>query len=80
MGENDIIIENSYFVWEFNAWIKIPRKGMLEHIDATKTPGEDDASALIWKVNDMKSFADVHTMVSPSHHSMVWNAGTTAEG
>ena len=77
---NDILKEDNYFAWEFNARIKLAKKGLLEHIDATKAPSEgDDAYASEWKVNDMKAFAIVCTMITPSLQSMVRNAGTTAE-
>ena len=59
--------------------MKLTKKGLLEHIDATKAPSEDDASAAVWKVNDMKAFANVCTMINLSLQSMVRNAATTAE-
>ena len=37
---NDILREDNYFVWEFNARMKLSKKGLLEHIDAQKTPLE----------------------------------------
>ena len=78
-GTNDVLIEDNYFVWEFNARMKLAKNGLLEHIDATKAPSENDASAAVWKVNDMKAFANVCTMIIPSLQSVVWNAATTAE-
>uniref|UniRef100_A0AAV1VEP3 CCHC-type domain-containing protein n=1 Tax=Peronospora matthiolae TaxID=2874970 RepID=A0AAV1VEP3_9STRA len=51
--------------------MKLAKKGLLEHIDATKAPRGDDANAAFCKVNDMKAFANVCTMVSPSLQSMV---------
>lgn len=44
--ENDAFNEDNYFVWEFNARMKLAKKGLLEHIDATKTPSGEDPSAL----------------------------------
>lgn len=76
---NDVLNEDNYFAWEFNARMKLAKKGLMEHIDATKAPREDDAYASTWKVNDMKAFAIVCTMIIPSLQSMVRNAGTTAE-
>ena len=72
---HDVLTEDNYFVWEFNARMKLAKKGLLEHIDATKTPSEGDANASIWKVNDMKAFAIICTMINPSLQSMVRNAG-----
>ena len=53
------------------------QEGTLEHIDATKAPSEGDDNASAWKVNDMKAFANVCTMISPRLQSMVRNEGTT---
>ena len=39
--------EDNYFVWEFNAGMKLAKKGLLEHIYATKAPSEVDAGAAI---------------------------------
>ena len=46
-GTNDVLIEDNYFVWEFNAGMKLAKKGLLEHIYATKAPSEVDAGAAI---------------------------------
>ncbi|CAI5707225.1 unnamed protein product [Peronospora effusa] len=44
-----------------------------------KVPEEGDASASTWKVNDMKAFAIVSTMISTNLQSVVRTAKTTAE-
>uniref|UniRef100_A0AAV1U517 Polyprotein n=1 Tax=Peronospora matthiolae TaxID=2874970 RepID=A0AAV1U517_9STRA len=75
----DILREDNYFVWEFNARMRLAKKGLLEHLDAMKAPEEGDASASTWKVNDMKAFAIVSTMISTNLQSMVRTAETTAK-
>nr|CCA24076.1 putative polyprotein [Albugo laibachii Nc14] len=75
---NDILNEDKYFVWEFNARKKLAKKGLLIHIDAMKASSEGDANASTWKVNDMKAFATICTMINPSLQSMVRTAQTTA--
>ena len=57
---NDVLNENNYFAWEFNARMKLAKKGLLKHIDATKAPSDGDISAPTCKVNDMKAFAIVY--------------------
>ena len=52
MGANDVLNEDNYFVWEFNARMKLAKKGLLEHIDATKAPRGDDVGVSLWKVNE----------------------------
>lgn len=75
----DVLNEDNYFAWELNVRMKLAKKGLQEHIDATKAPSEGDANASIWKVNDMNAFANECTVISPSLQSMVRDAGTTAE-
>ena len=59
--------------------MNLDKKGLLEHTDATKARSEDDTSAAIWKVNNMKTFANLCTMINPSLQSIIRNAATTAE-
>ena len=75
----DILREDNYFVWEFNAKMRLAKKGLLEHLDAMEAQEEGDASASTWKVNDMKAFAIVSTMISTNLQPMVRTAKTKAE-
>ena len=34
----DMLRDGNYFYWEFNARMKLAKKNLLDHIDATKTP------------------------------------------
>ena len=46
MAEASVVLnEDNYFAWEFNARMKLAKKGLLEHIDATKALSERDANA-----------------------------------
>nr|CCA27886.1 putative polyprotein [Albugo laibachii Nc14] len=58
--------------------MKLTKKDLLIHIDATKAPSEGDADAFTWKVNDINPFATICTMINPSLQSMVRTAHTTA--
>ena len=71
--------EDNYFSWELSARMQLMRKGLLDHIDLVKTPSEDDSNAGIWKINDMKAFAIISTMMSPNLQSMVRSACNTAQ-
>ena len=35
---NDILCEGNYFVWEFNARMRLAWKGLPEHLDVMKSP------------------------------------------
>uniref|UniRef100_A0AAV1V1N1 Uncharacterized protein n=1 Tax=Peronospora matthiolae TaxID=2874970 RepID=A0AAV1V1N1_9STRA len=79
VGAKYVRNDGNYFAWEFNARMKLAKKGLLNHIDATKAPRGYDANASFYKVNDIQAFANVCTMISPSLQSMVRDAATTAE-
>uniref|UniRef100_A0AAV1T557 Retrotransposon Copia-like N-terminal domain-containing protein n=1 Tax=Peronospora matthiolae TaxID=2874970 RepID=A0AAV1T557_9STRA len=79
VGANNVLNEDNYFAWEFMVRIKLAKKKPLEHIDVTKAPRGDDANVSFGKVNDMKAYANVCTMISPSLQSMVRDAATAAE-
>ena len=74
---NCILREDNYFIWEFNARMRLAKRGLLEHIDATKAP--EEGSSAIWKIEDMKAFAIVCTTICPSFQSMVRTAQSTAQ-
>uniref|UniRef100_A0AAV1UMZ6 Polyprotein n=1 Tax=Peronospora matthiolae TaxID=2874970 RepID=A0AAV1UMZ6_9STRA len=57
----------------------LAKKGLLKHLDAMKALEEGDSSASTWKVNDMKAFAIVATVISTNLKPMVRTAETTAE-
>ena len=65
-GVNDVLNEDNYFAWEFNARMKLAKKGLMVHIDATKAPSEGGVNSSIWKVNDIKAFAIICTMINSS--------------
>ena len=75
----DILRENDYFVWEFNARMRLAKKVLLEYLDALKAPEEGDSTVSTWKANGMKAFSIVSTMISTNLQSMVCTAKTTVE-
>lgn len=71
--------DGNYFYWEFNARMKLAKKNLLDHLDATKAPAANDPAAEGWKVNDGKAFAIIATMIDARYQSMVRNAASAAE-
>ena len=51
---------------KFNTRMKLAKTGLVEHLYTTEFPGKGDINASAWKLNDMKAYANVCTMVSPS--------------
>ena len=74
---NCILRDDNYFVWEFDARMRLAKKGLLEHIDATKVAEEENSA--IWKVEDMKAFAIVLMTISSSLQSLVRTAQSPAQ-
>ena len=75
----ELLRDDNYFAWEFNARMKLAKKNLLVHLDATKAPQEGDPMLGTWQVNDMKAFAIVSTMIDVRYQSMVRNCQTAAE-
>ena len=64
---NTILNEDNYIVWELNTRMKLAKKGLLEHLDATKAPSESDAFAYAWKSQRHESLREcVHDGQSKS--------------
>ncbi|DBA04065.1 TPA: hypothetical protein N0F65_009412 [Lagenidium giganteum] len=73
---HEILKEDNYFVWEFNARIALARKELLQHIER---PRDVDKASEEWRVADLKVLALIVKMISPLYQSMVRGARTTAD-
>ena len=74
-----ILNEDNYFVWEFNTRLKLIKKGLLDHIDATKVPIAENQVHESWRVNDLKAFAIISMSIGNSFQSLIRNARTASE-
>nr|CCA26538.1 putative polyprotein [Albugo laibachii Nc14] len=63
---DELLGDNNYFTWEFNARMKQMKKGLLNHIDESESISEDRTALAIWKVNDLKALASLQAMVRGS--------------
>lgn len=79
LGQNDVLREDNYCIWEINARMKLPKKNLREHLDSMKTPSEEDLNAAAWKVREIKACAIIVTMISPNYQSMIRTASSAAE-
>ena len=59
--------------------MRLARKNLHGHIDALKIPNEGDPAIEMGKVNDVKAFAIIATMISPKFQSLIRSATSTAE-
>ena len=66
-----ILNEDNYFVWEFNTRLKLIKKGLLDHIDATKVPIAENQVHESWRVNDLKAFAIISMSIGISFQSFI---------
>ncbi|KAJ0394531.1 hypothetical protein ATCC90586_008633 [Pythium insidiosum] len=65
---NEILNDNNYFLWEFNARMALARKDLLGHLDVKP---EDAVNApAVWKAADMKALAVLSKMLSPTYQMM----------
>ncbi|KAJ0391126.1 hypothetical protein P43SY_011278 [Pythium insidiosum] len=78
---NEVLRDDNYFLWEFNARMALARNELLDHI-AIKP--EDAAHATPqWKVADVKALAVLSKLLSPTYQCMIreansaWEAWTT---
>lgn len=59
--------------------MRLARKKFHGHIDAMKIPIEADSAIEMWKVNDVKAFAIIATMLRPKLQSLICSATSTDE-
>ena len=71
---NVMLNKDNYFVWEFNTRLKLIEKGLLDHIDATKTPIADNQVPELWRVNDLMAFAIISMSIGINLQSLFRNA------
>ncbi|CAI5708026.1 unnamed protein product [Peronospora farinosa] len=70
LAPNDILTDDSYFMWEFNARMKLARKDLLDHVLIKPEPAvlrENPG----WKVADMKALAVLVKLISSTYQCMV---------
>ena len=70
---NDILTDDNYFMWEFNA-----RKDLLDHV-MVKPESAVLREIPEWKVADMKALAVLVKLLSPTYKCMVRECGTALE-
>ncbi|CAI5734061.1 unnamed protein product [Peronospora farinosa] len=70
LAPNDILTDDNYFMWEFNARMTLARKDLLDHVLIKPEPAvlrENPG----WKVADMKALAVLVKLLSPTYQCMV---------
>ena len=69
LAPNNILTDDNYFMWEFNARMNLARKDLLDHVKIKPEPAvlrENPG----WKVADMKSLAVLVKLLSPTYQCM----------
>ena len=79
MDQNDVLREDNYFVWTFNARMSLEVLNLHGQIDALEIPNDGDPAVGMWKVNVVKAFAIIATMISPKFHLLIRSATSTDE-
>ncbi|KAG3112385.1 hypothetical protein PI124_g8414 [Phytophthora idaei] len=73
------IVEDSYFLWEFNMRMKLMRKGLLAHIIDPEFYQLSDRSTVQWKTDDLKAPGVIAGDVSLIYQVYIRGATTGAE-
>ncbi|KAE9179886.1 hypothetical protein PF004_g25007 [Phytophthora fragariae] len=76
---NEILTDDNYFMWVFNARMALARNGLQVHIAAIKPEDAARRETEEWKAADMKPLAVVAKMLSPTYQSMIRDAASAHE-
>ncbi|KAE8966726.1 hypothetical protein PR001_g28311 [Phytophthora rubi] len=76
---NEILSDDNYFMWEFNARMALARKGLQGYIAAMKPEDAARRETQEWKAADTKALVVVAKMLSPTYQSMIRDASTAYE-
>lgn len=75
---HEILLEDNYFLWEFNAHMALPRKDLLDHIQV-KPEGAMGQPTAEWRAADLKALAMIAKLLSPVYQFMIREASSAAE-
>ncbi|OWZ20104.1 polyprotein [Phytophthora megakarya] len=73
IGPNDVLRNDNYFLWEFNAHMTLARNALLNHVvlKADETAHQDTAE---WEIADLKALVVLEKLLGPTYQSMVREA------
>uniref|UniRef100_H3GNJ4 Retrovirus-related Pol polyprotein from transposon TNT 1-94-like beta-barrel domain-containing protein n=1 Tax=Phytophthora ramorum TaxID=164328 RepID=H3GNJ4_PHYRM len=70
LGPNDVLQDDNYFLWEFNARMMLTRKDLLNHV-VLKTEEAALQGSAEWKAADLKALVMLIKLLGPTYHSML---------
>ncbi|KAE8886212.1 hypothetical protein PF005_g15403 [Phytophthora fragariae] len=70
LGPNEVLLEDNYFLWEFNCRMALARKGLLDHVEM-KPEGAAKRETKAWNAADFKAMAVISKLLSPVYQSMI---------
>ncbi|GMF54587.1 unnamed protein product [Phytophthora fragariaefolia] len=73
------LVEDNYFHWEFNMWMKLSRKGLLDHIVKPEFDVVSGRSTVQWKTNNLKALGVIAGDVSLTYQVYIRGATTATE-
>ena len=73
VGPNDVLRDDNYFLWEFNARMTLARKSLIDHI-VIKPEQAAQRDTPEWKASDLKALAVLVKLLNPTYQSMVRSA------
>jgi len=72
-GPNDVLRDDNYFLWEFNARMTLARKDLLNHV-VLKPEEAALRGTAVWEAADLKALAVLVKLLGPTYQSMVREA------
>ncbi|POM62824.1 polyprotein [Phytophthora palmivora] len=78
LGPNDVLQDDNYFLWEFNARMALARKNLLSHVQVKSENAVEPRSAK-WEASDMKALGILVQLLSPNYQAMVREAKSARE-
>ncbi|KAE9107495.1 hypothetical protein PF010_g12242 [Phytophthora fragariae] len=70
LGPNDVLRDENYFLWEFNARITLARKDLLNYV-VLKPEEAALRSTAAWEAADLQALAVLVKLLGPTYQSMV---------
>ncbi|GMF39254.1 unnamed protein product [Phytophthora fragariaefolia] len=70
LGPIDVLRDDNYFLWEFNARMTLARKDLLNHI-VLKSEEAERRSTVAWEAAGLKALAVLVKLLGPTYQSMV---------
>ncbi|KAG2788919.1 hypothetical protein PC129_g8920 [Phytophthora cactorum] len=78
LGPNDVLQDDNYFLWEFNARIALAHKNILDYV-LVKPESATEPQTAEWEVSDLRTLRILVQLLSLKYQTMVRESKTGRE-